>query len=230
MRTGRRLARAALATGGALALLAGCTAGTSTGDRLFAVVRGQLFGDEEEAAPRREPTRAELDQIPAATIAFAFGDIAPVYMVALADNGGYVTYQDKGRRGIVLKGGAIAGTLGLGDDLYGVKHAQNDPVANRMPVAEWPAQVVRSYEYRVRDLDDYLITVSCELELLGYTKYEIVEIEFDVAKVRERCSNAVREFENTYWADLTGYVWASDQWMGPDLERATIEVIRPYGG
>ncbi|HUF57145.1 MAG TPA: YjbF family lipoprotein [Thermohalobaculum sp.] len=228
-RTGSGYARAALAATGALVLLAGCTKGTSTGDRLFAVVRGQLLGGE-EAAPAPQPTRAQLDQIPAATIGFSFGDIDPVYMVALADNGGYVTYQDKGRRGVVLKGGAIAGTLGLGDDLYAVKHAQDDPIANRTPVAEWPAQVVRSYEYRVRDLDDYVITVSCELELLGYTQYEIVEVELGVAKVRERCSNAVREFENTYWADLTGFVWASEQWMGPDLEPATIEVVRPYGG
>ena len=221
----------ALGAAGILALVSACSQGTSTGDRLFAVVRGQLLGGEEEAAaPRREPTRAELDQIQAAMIGLDYAGTGPVYMAALAANGDYVTYQDQGRRGVVLRGGGIAGTLGLGDDLYAVKYALDDPVAHRTPTERWPSQVTRSYQYRVRDLEDYVITVACSLELLGYTQYEIVEIELGVAKFRERCSNAAREFENTYWADTSGYIWASDQWLGPNLERATVEVVRPYGG
>ena len=230
MRTGRRLARAALAATGAAALLTGCTQGTSTGDRLFSIVRGQILRGDEAEVPAPEPTRAQVDQIGAAMIGLSLGELDPVYMVALADNGGYLTYQDTTRRGVVLKGGGVAGTLGLGDDLYAVKYALEDPVANRTPTDRWPSQVVRSYQYRVRDLDDYVITVACSLEHLGYTQYEIVEVEIGVAKFRERCSNAVREFENTYWADTSGFIWASEQWLGPNLERATVEVVRPYGG
>ena len=231
MRSRRTLGQAFLAIAGAVAVLGGCTKGDTPGDRLFAIVRGQLSGEEPELVRRPEPTRAQLDQIQAATIGFAYGELPPVYMVALADNGGYLTYQDKGRRGVVLLGGAIAGTQGLGDDLFTVKHSQDDPVAYPRAVADWPDEVVRSYNFRVRDLDDYQITVACELDLQGYTKYEIVEVELDVAKVTERCSNAVREFENTYYADTyTGFIWASDQWLGPHLDRATIEVVRPYGG
>lgn len=230
MRIGRTIARRTLAAIGALTLLSGCTQGTSTSDRMFGLLRAQLLGGEEEAEPDPEPTRAELDQIQAAIIGLSLGELDPVYMAALADNGGYVTYQDKGRRGVVLRGGGVSGTLGLGDDLYAVKYALDDPVANRTPTAQWPSEVVRSYEYRVRDLDDYLITVSCELELQGYTKYEIVEVELPVAKFTERCSNAARSFENTYWADQTGFIWASRQWLGPNLEPVTVEVVRPYAG
>ena len=229
----RTWARALLAGGVAVAVLAGCSSGGDpTANRLFSIARGQLFGDDEaEPAEAREPTRTELSALGAATIGFGYGEVSPVYMVALADNGGYLTYQDKGRRGVVLLGGAVAGTLGLGNDLVTVKHGLDDPVAYPRAVAEWPESIVRSYNYRVRDLEDYVITVACALEPQGYVGYEIVEVELQLAKVVERCSNAVRSFENTYWIDTyTGFVWASDQWLGPDLERATIEVVTPSGG
>lgn len=212
--------------------LAACSKGENNlGDRLIPILRGALLdGDEAGVGRRVEPTREVLNQIPAAVIGLEYGDLPPVYLVPLADNGGYLSYQDEGRRGVVMFGGAVAGTLGLGNDLKTVKHGLDDPVAHRTPLAQWPRSIHRTYEYRVRDLDDFTITVACEIEPIAPVMYEIVELQLAVTRVVERCSNAVRSFENIYWVDDTGFVWASRQWLGPDLDAATIEVVRPYSG
>lgn len=221
------LVTAALASG-----LAGCSKGDDPfREQVFGMVREAVTGgDEPEAGQERERTRAELDRIKSALIGFSYGDIAPVYMVPLADTGGYLHYQDAGGRGVVMYGGAVSRTLGLGDDLLGVRYAPNDPVAHQTPLAEWPREIVRSYQYRRRDLDDYAITVVCVLEPEERVLYEIVELRFPVTRVKERCRNAAREFENTYWVNETGFIWASEQWLGPYLKRGTVEVVRPYGG
>lgn len=234
---------------GALAALAvaGCTGGGTIGGegedagkintrtpgrQMLAIVRAQaagLFGSDEARAPAGpQPTRAQLDQIPFATIAFEYGGLPPVYMIPLSDNGGYLTYQDEGRRGVVLLGGAVAGTDGLGEDLRAVKHASNDPIAYQRPLADWPDFVARSYQYRVRDLAEYIVTVACELTPADRVAYEIVERRYVVTRVEETCRNAAREFRNRYWVDDAGFVWASEQWLGPNLEPARIEIVRPY--
>ena len=59
----------------------------------------------------------------------------------------------------------------------------------------------------------------------------IAEIEFDLVRMSEICTNSARQVTNTYWADpASGFVWKSQQWLGPRFDMATIEIIRPYGG
>ena len=224
---GPALAATVLALG-----LGGCSkGGNPVRDQTFGLLRAAISGDDEANVARtREPTRAELDRIKSALIGFSYGDFGPVYMVPLADTGGYLHYQDVGGRGIVMHGGAISRTLGLGDNLMAVRFAPNDPIAHRTPVADWPREVVRSYQFRRRDLDEYAITVTCVLQAEERVMYEIVELQFPVTRVKERCRNAAREFENTYWVDESGFIWASEQWMGPYLKTGTVEVVRPYGG
>lgn len=224
---GRGLA-AALAL---LASLSGCTSGgESIAERLLPLIRASVSDRAPDVGRAVEPTREQLNQIPFAMIGFSYDELPPVYMIPLSDNDGYLTYQDEGRRGVVLFGGAVAGTEGLGNDLRAVRHAADDPFAHRMPLAEWPGSVERSYEYRVRDIDEYIITVACRIEPIGLETIEIVEIEFTLIRVDETCRNARRTFTNTYWVDNSGFAWASRQWLGPDLKMATIQVVRPYGG
>lgn len=221
---------------GALALtlaLAACSsAGETNVGRIFDLAKGRLLDRDEALDVGREAelTREQLNQIPFATIAFRYGELPRVFMIPLAENNGYLTYQDEGRRGVVMFGGAVAGTDGLGDDLLAVRHGRNDPIAYRRPLADWPRVITRSYQYRVRGLDDYVITPACEIAVIEHQPIEIVELTFDTWLVEERCGNARRQFTNRYWVDQSGFVWASNQWLGPNLEDAYIEIVRPYGG
>jgi len=224
--TARRMIAALL-----LAALAGCTSdGDSSLQRIGQLASVSIFG-EEERAPQPELTRAELDQIPYATIALSFEGGPRTFLVPLADNGGYLSYMDEGRHGLVMKGGAVTGTLGLGQDLKAVTHHISDPIAVAMPLEQWPGMVYRDYQFRQRDLGQYSVTMACVFQPLASERIEIVEIAFDVVRVAETCTNAARKVANTYWVEPdTGFIWKSEQWLGPHLPEATVEIIRPYSG
>ncbi|MEL6476217.1 MAG: YjbF family lipoprotein [Pseudomonadota bacterium] len=225
----RRLAPLAL-----LAMAACSNDGTVTselvaGFLLDEIAPGILADAPEEAAPARELTRAELDQIPFATIALSVEDSPRAFVVPLADNGGYLTYMDATRRGIVMQGGAITGTLGLGIDLNGVRNAANDPVARPTPLAEWPGQVYRNYQYKLRDGKEYSISLTCIFERVARERIEIVERRFEVVRIAETCTNRARQVVNQHWvAPETGFIWKTTQWVSPQQPPLTVEIIRPY--
>lgn len=216
---------------GLAALLAACSSGgESNFQRLGALARTSILGTEKKQ-PARELTRAELNQIPYATIALSFGGGPRTFLVPLADNGGYLTYLDQNRRGLVMKGGAVTATKALGEDLRAVRHDPDDPVARQRPLAEWPDKVYRDYQYRKRDGAAYSVTLACVFQRLARETVEIVELKFRVVRVSEICTNAARQVVNTYWVEeATGFIWKSQQWLGPNLNPATVEIIRPYSG
>jgi hypothetical protein len=215
----------------AVALLLGaCSSGGPTYlERLGAAIKDRIAPP--RPRPPREFTRAEFDEIPFATITVAFGEGARAILVPLADNGGYLDYRDASNRGIRILGGAVAGSEGLGLNLEAVRHDRRDPVAYPRPLADWPESVFREYQYRVREAEDYGITLACSFQVVARETVEIVEIDFDVARVSEVCTNQARQVINTYWVEEeTGFIWKSEQWLGPVLGHARIEVIRPYAG
>jgi hypothetical protein len=222
------------ALGLALAIAGGLAGCSSSGDSSFrqlgALAKVSIFGAE-EIEPRPELTRAQLTEIPSATIALSFGDGPRTFLVPLADNGGYLNYLDSGGHGLVMLGGAVTGTQALGQDLDAVRHHPEDPIAHPTPVADWPGQVYRDYQFAQRDGAAYSINLACVFERLVRETIEIVEIDFEVVRISEVCTNAKRQVVNTYWVEAdTGFIWKSEQWLGPHLEQATVEIIRPYGG
>ena len=222
------------AFGLALAAAGGLSACSSTGENTFeqlgALTKAAYFGAEE---PERVPdlTRAQLNEIPFATIALRLGDGPRTFLVPLADNGGYLNYLGAGGRGLVMLEGAVAGTQSLGQDLQAVRYQPDDPVAHPTPVAGWPGQLYRDYQFAQRSGAEYSITLACVFERLVSETIDIVEIDFDVVRISEICTNARRQVVNTYWVEEeTGFIWKSTQWIGPNLPPATIEIIRPYSG
>ena len=225
---GLRLSGLALAVAGGLA---GCSSSDDTTFQRIGALAKVSFGGVEKPEPKPERTRAELNQIPFATIALTFGDGPRTFMVPLSDNGGYLSYLDASSRGFVMLGGAVSSTKALGQDIAAVRHQPNDPVAYPTPVAEWPSQIYRDYQFAQRSGAEYSITLSCVFERLVSETIEIVEINFDVVRISEVCTNAKRQVTNTYWVEPdTGFIWKSRQWLGPHIDQATIEIIRPYSG
>ena len=152
--------------------------------------------------------------------------IAPV-----SDIDGYVVYQDAERRGVVLRGGLVTGTHGLGRNLSGVRHDVGDPVVNPTPVVSWPQTVNRSYQiwHGSGALRGFDVTVACLYQRRGPERIEIYDRFFDTERVDEVCGNNVRSFTNVYWVNApTGIVLQSRQWVGPTLEPLFIQVIKRY--
>jgi hypothetical protein len=176
-------------------------------------------------------TRDQLDQIPYATVAFSKDGGPRVILVPVTDNGGYLNYRDPGGDAIIMFGGAISGSESLGFDLQAVQHHWLDPIAHQTPLAAWPGRQNRVYQFLQRDLGRYILTLDCVYEPAVSERIEIVELTYDLMRVNEVCRNAEREIINTYWVDAqTGFIWKSEQWLGPRIGHVTIEIIRPYSG
>ena len=230
---GQRLWRAGLTMACAAALATGLSACSSGGPTVFQSV-GELTERsvaKSEEAPQPQLTRAELNQIPYATMAVSSGGGPRAYLVLLADNGGYLDYRDEVGNSVRMLGGAVAGFESAGYDLDGVLYDQGDPIAHPRPLAAWPTQNWREYQFSVRDLGRWVIALNCVFQPQGRETVEIVEISFDVMRVNELCTNARRQVTNTYWVDEdSGVIWKSEQWLGPKIGQVSVEIIRPYGG
>ena len=230
-----RVARACI---GALALgaMSACSSGgDSTGERLRplleqSVLGGPIFGDPEPAPKPPVFTREQLNQVPFATIALKDDEGNRSYVVPVADNGGYLNYQDAARRSLIMRGGLITATQGLSYNMSAVRFDVDDPVVTPRPVADWPGSIYRSYQFKLMGgARDFMITTACVYQVVARERIEIVELFFDTVRVDETCSNTQRSFTNTYWAEPdTGFIWRSKQWIGPRHDQMNIEIIRPY--
>lgn len=220
----RAIMFAALALG-----LAACSSGRdSVFERVTPILREQVLGADEAPAPP-PPGRAALDRIPYATIAIGIEGAPRAFVVPVADNGGYLVYQDPSRRSVVMRGGLITATHGLGHDLGSVTHGRDDPVVAARPVADWPGTLTRVYGFSPRGREAYRVAVVCTLGRGAPERIEIVERGFELVRVTETCRSPRRSFVNTYWADAaTGFIWKSEQWIGPRQPPMTIEIVRPY--
>lgn len=186
---------------GCMGLLTACT---SNNDGLIArslpILTGSIFGPDEPEVkkPRTPVTRAVLNQVPFATIS-----IAPVatedrrtFIVAVANNNGYVSYQEPSGRSVVLYGSLLTSTNGLGLDLAATKHQIDDPIAVKTPVLDWPGVVVRNYQLSLGSRPNVEVTVTCTLQIIARESIEVVELNFDVTRVQETCRNTRREFSD----------------------------------
>lgn len=218
---------------GAIAL-AGCSSsGDTFYERMGPMVQEQILsgiglgGAAEDA--QQKMSRAELEQIPYATISLQLGDGPSSYVVPIADNGGYLAYQDAAHRGITMHGGMITATHGFGYDLGSVAHQHDDPIFTRTAPAEWPVALVRSYDFRLRGQGAHDITVQCSFQRGPREFIEIAELRFETVQMIESCANPRRQFVNSYWVDPdSGFIWKSEQWVGPRIPPMTVEIIRPY--
>lgn len=139
----------------------------------------------------------------------------------------YLNFQDQNRRGIRMREGAVSGTYGFGVDLLAVRFQREDPVAHPMPLAQWPGQVDREYQYRLRDLRNYSITLSCVFDRVIRENIEVIE-RHETVRIVETCTNQRRSFENTYWVEPeTGLIRRTQQWTGPAIRPVIVELLRP---
>jgi hypothetical protein len=228
-----KLGQRAIVLACAAFVAAGLSACSSSGQGFFERL-GELTLTsiaEPKETPPSELTRAELEKIPYATIAVSSDGGPRAYLVPQVDNGGYLDYRDEDGNSVRIFGGAVSGLETAGRDLEGVRYDKRDPIAHLTPIASWPSELWREYQFVGPDLRRYVVALKCNYELVGRVTIEIVEIRFDLMRVRERCANARRQVVNNYWVDeVTGFIWKSQQWLGPRIGHITVEIIRPYAG
>lgn len=190
------------------------------------------FSTSTPAQPGAPVTRAQIDRADVATIrARLVSDKSPTYLVAAANNGGYITYASGLRQLIVMRNSQVTGTRGLGYDLLSAKSSSPDPLATPMPIAQWPERVQRSYEFPANAPRGRVETFDCRFERGAAKEMVILDQPHRGVEISEYCEGPTGSFEQLHFADAsTGFVWRSLTWTGLSQGLVDIEVVLPYTG
>lgn len=222
--------KTALVAVAVVACLASC--GTRTNDPLLGVARGLAqgafsAGESADIAidPRLLLTR---ELINTAATPLTFMQLASAQtgatLVRIANNGGNETWQVGEDTTVTLTAnGVLRATRGLGQDLYGSDIGSTSAALR----ARSAGPVQRSYTHVNGALDSVSTPVTCRMSYAAPTTLSLFGDQRRVTPVTEVCTYAptADTFENRYWIDTSGFIWASDQWAGPELGHLHIERI-----
>ncbi len=185
----------------------------------------------EPAAPGRPITRADIARSNTAAIwARLEGDPAPTLMYAVASNRGGVTFMSGFRQAVVIRGSLVSGTRGMGTNLMAAWSEGRDPLVAATPPASWPARVVRHYEFPSDAPEGVVMTFDCRFERGAAAEMTILEVRHVGVEISETCTGPAGTFENLHFADASGAVWRSLQWIGPTMPLIDVQVVEPYTG
>jgi hypothetical protein len=219
----RRLRRFALA--GALALaLAGCESvgNMSTTDtdmeRVGVLLLHAITGIGSSESVPRERAAA----IPYASLGVRLGSSDESMFVLAGKTGNNLLWMGGTKLALTTRQGRIVSTVGFAHNLSGFQAALAGAAAN-------PAETNRSYLYDFSEHSRYGIVVKCTQQNLGREQIVILGVAHDTTHLAEDCAAPELDwsFRNEFWSDGPGFVWKSRQYVQPDLDALTLEVLRP---
>lgn len=215
-------------------VLAGCSSGGKS-PVAQAVLDRFMPGRKEQAAPaapQPQITRAAVEASGQAMIRTRLvNESTRPILAGATQNGPYVTYMSRLGQSLTLRGSLITASRGLGYDLLSVTTTDADPAVRARPIAQWPAEVRRTYRFPGRGPGGVTRTVACTYAAGEPREIEIVEVVHRGIQMEERCAGDGVAFTNYHFADAqTGFVWRSIQWLGPEQGAIDLEIIEPFTG
>lgn len=209
-----------------LGLLAGC--GNGTGDEGGGGVLGALAssatqivaarraggGTDAPAAPAKSPQEAVAEALrvnPAPLIQAGFEGLGRSQIMAMTgQNGALRTYMTPAEEALILRGGMLIGTRGLGHDL-----SVAEPGTEALIRAGASGSGQRIMRYVSGDGRERPLQFACSV---GPGPKPGVSVE--------SCEGHGTSFQNSYMVQ-GGQIAVSRQWIGPRLGYVTVQVLRP---
>ena len=139
---------------------------------------------------------------------------------ALAD-----VWLTKNGKSLTTKDGVLVATRGFNYDLMGADVAALKAALTKAQTSKQPIFYDRSYRYLVKDNQDEIITVNCELSSAGKSPVKIFDKSYATTLLLETCQNKAVQFENKFWVQKNGLIRKSMQWHGINLEMILIERV-----
>jgi hypothetical protein len=202
--------------------LAGCS---DMGDlsNSDSVVMGQLLlraitGIGSSSSVPRERAAA----VPYATLGVRLGSSDESMFVLATKTGTDLVWRGGPQLAITTRNGRIVRTAGFVHNLSGFQAN----VGRSSPTGEIPAST--TYLYDFADHSRYGIAVGCTLQNLGPERITIIGVAIDTSHLAEDCTAPQLgwSFRNEFWRDATGFVWRSKEYVVPELDAFTLEVLR----
>jgi hypothetical protein len=214
----------ALILAGALGFaVAGCSDLGSSFSDSDSVVMGQLLLHAITGIGSSSPVpRARVAAVPFATLGVRLGSSDESLFVLATKAGSDLVWRGGPQLAVTTRNGRIVRTAGFVHNLSGF---QVD-VRSSTPAGERGDS--KTYLYDFADQARYGIAINCAVQNLGIERITIIEVSIDTTHLAEDCTAPQLgwSFRNEFWQDATGFVWKSKQYVVPELDAFTLEVLR----
>lgn len=196
--------------------LAGCGSDPAVKDNAFVLgVKAMREGVQkrkggEAAAPAL--TRAMVDQVQVPLILASLESRGVSgALVPIAQNGADTTWATTDQIAVIMRGGLVRGTRGLGEDLMSASIPGESLLRQGGSVTH--------REFFHLDGDDQTVRrkFSCEIHEQDAASLIIVERRYQTRHFEERCSGKSGEFTNDYWFLADGRMIQSRQWISQSV-------------
>lgn len=208
-------------------LLAGCSAGNnaaSPGRFLQNLATSQVsarLGGKESGAPQASAiTRADIAGItdPLMRLSLPKRDLGAL-MFLKQTRAPYQLWFTIDNVGVTTRSGMVSTARGLGYELFGVI----DPVMiNLLEGKGGPGAGKRVHRVMNGANEVIDIPFDCTVQDLGAETKVVLQMAHATRHLQQSCTGVGESFVNDYWQG-GGIVWASRQWMGPDVGYADLE-------
>lgn len=144
-------------------------------------------------------------------------------MAMVGENGGMRTYMTPNEQALIIKGGMLVGTKGLGNDLS-VAEPGNSAALIR---SRQSGQATRTNRYLTGDSVERPLPMNCTVAIGEGKSFSFAGTGWNATQVVETCKGTAGEVQNSYLVTPSGQIPVSRQWIGPRLGYVTIQTIRP---
>lgn len=210
----------------ALLGLAGCGSDPAVKDNPFVLgaraLREEIGKGAKETAPAPVLTRAMVEQVPGPLLlATLEGRGLSGALVPIGQNGGDTTWASADQIAVILRGGVVRGTRGLGEDLM----SASIPDESTLRRGEGSSERV----YFHLDGDDQTVRrrYVCTIHERGSAFLTILERPYQARRIEERCRGEKGEFSNEYWFLSDGRMIQSRQWISPSVGFLKLQRLKP---
>lgn len=174
-------------------------------------------------------TLQQAASVPYASIGVRVGD-GPESMLALAaDTGTSQLWTSSAHIAIAMKDGRIIETAGLPKNLSATVFAGlHDPLPALLRAPN-PRAVRSARAVDFQDIAKYSVPLRCSLGGGEAARISILGHAIATRRFKERCESSDLDwsFTNLFWADRSGFVWRSLQYIHPGSDPVEVEVLRP---
>jgi hypothetical protein len=166
--------------------------------------------------------RSRVAAVPYATLGVRLGSSDESLFVLATRTGADLVWRGGPQLAITTRNGRIVRTAGFVHNLSGFQADVRSGVSGSEGLS------TKTYLYDYADQSRYGIAVSCTTQDLGRERILIIEVSIDTTHLAEDCTapQLGSSFRNEFWRDATGFVWKSKQFIVPELDAFTLEVLR----
>lgn len=176
------------------------------------------------AAVRPQLNRAALAGVKSSLLSARFDNgSSGVTMFVTARSGPYLTWKTLSGVTISTKNDVIHQTRGFANDLMSVG---SQPVQAYLRGGVGRGE--RVYRHLAEDNKMRRIAMVCDVTNLGAERIVVLELGHATRHLQEVCTATDGPFDgqritNDYWVGGDGTIWASRQWLGPELGHIRME-------